>query len=260
MNIARKNIDEFKRFMLTLAEKSSNDIVPFFGKEELPVEIKPDQTPVTVADRMAEKTMRDMINRRYPSHGVIGEEFGAENDDAEFVWVLDPIDGTLAFTHGCPLFGTLVCLMHRGEPLLGMINQPVLQQLLIGDTTTTTCNGKPVAMRPTATLAAATLLTTDLGHVTEYQSQPAFDQLVQQTALLRTWGDCFGYLLLARGYADIMIDPIVNYWDIVALIPIIQGAQGVITTWQGGNPVKGTSCVAANRMLQPQVLEILNSN
>jgi len=259
MNIARKNIDEFKRFMLTLAEKSSDVIVPFFGKDELPVELKADQTPVTAADRLAEKTMRDLINKRYPSHGIIGEEFGSENENAEFVWVLDPIDGTLSFTHACPLFGTLIGLMHNGVPLLGMIHQPVLQQLLVGDNTTTTFNGSPVSMRPTATLAEATLLATDITHIDQYHSRPAFDLLVSQTKLFRTWGDCYGYLLLARGYADIMLDAIMNPWDILALIPIIQGANGIITTWQGESAVNGDSCIAANRFLHHRVIDLLNT-
>lgn len=259
MNIAQKNIDEFKRFMLTLAEKSGDVIISFYGKDQLPVELKEDQTPVTAADRMTERILRELIHKRYPQHGIMGEEYGEENSDAEFVWIIDPIDGTISFTHCCPLFGTLICLKYRGDPIIGMIHQPILEQMLIGDNTTTTFNGQPVAMRNTAHLSDATLLATDITHIAQHQSRKKFDALVKQTKLFRTWGDCYGYLLLARGYADIMLDPEMNYWDLLALIPIIQGANGVISTWSGEPAATGGSCIAANRILHPQVIELLNS-
>jgi len=259
MNIAQKNIDEFKRFMLTLAEKSGDIIISFYGKDQLPVEIKADQTPVTAADQMSEKMLRELINKRYPQHGIIGEEYGAENEDAEFVWVLDPIDGTISFTHTCPLFGTLICLKYQGEPIIGMIHQPILNQTLVGDNTTTTFNGTPVSMSTTSDLSTATLLATDIAHIEKYHSRKKFDALVNQTKLFRTWGDCYGYMLLAQGYGDIMLDAIMNPWDILALIPIIQGANGVISSWSGESAVTGDSCIAANRFLHPQVLEILNA-
>ena len=259
MNIAQKNIDEFKRFMLTLAEKSGDVIISFYGKDQLPIELKEDQTPVTAADQMSERTLRELINKRYPQHGIIGEEYGAENEDAEFVWVLDPIDGTISFTHTCPLFGTLICLKYQGEPIIGMIHQPILNQTIIGDNTSTTFNGTPVSMSTTANLSEATLLATDIAHIEHYHSREKFEALVNQTKLFRTWGDCYGYMLLAQGYGDIMLDAIMNPWDIMALIPIIQGANGVISTWSGDSAVSGDSCIAANRILHPKVLEILNA-
>ena len=252
----RKEFTEFIRF---LAEKSGEVIRPYFEKANFAVEIKEDQTPVTQADREAEAVMRDLIRKAYPHHGILGEEFGPENDSAEFVWVLDPIDGTISFATGCPLFGTLIGLLHAGKPVLGAIHQPLLNQLCIGDNTETTVNGRAVQFRETRQLSEAMLLTTDVASIAQYQKKEGFEKLLGQTRLFRTWGDCYGYLLIASGGADIMLDPIMNPWDIIPLIPIIQGAKGVITTWSGTDATRGNSCVAANRELHFKVLEVLNS-
>ena len=148
----------FLSFAVELARASGDFITPHFGNLGLTVDIKSDATPVTIADRGAEELMRAMIARRYPDHGVLGEEYGADRADAEFVWVLDPVDGTKAFTTACPLFGTLIALLHRGEPCLGIIHNPILGQLMIGDGTTTTLNGTKVRCRATTRVEEATLL------------------------------------------------------------------------------------------------------
>ena len=250
---------EFAEFISSLAEKSGEVIKPYFAKADLAVEFKQDQTPVTRADREAEAAMRDMIRKAYPHHGILGEEFGSENTSAEFVWVLDPIDGTVSFARGCPLFGTLIGLLHEGKPVLGAIHQPLLNQICIGDNEETTLNGRIVQLRETHDLCEAILLTTDIANIARYQKKEGFEKLQGQARLFRTWGDCYGYLLVASGGADIMLDPIMNPWDVIPLVPIIQGANGVITTWSGTDASGGNSCVAANRQLHPRVLEILNS-
>ena len=251
-------LKEFTDFIYTLAEKSGEVIRPYFGKADLAVELKGDQTLVTQADRQAEAVMRDLIRKRYPQHGILGEEFGLENLSAEFVWSLDPIDGTLSFARGCPLFGTLIGLLHGGAPILGAINHPVLNQLCIGNNTETTINGRTVRLREVHHLSEAMLLTTDLASVDNHPRK-GFEELLRRIRLYRTWGDCYGYLLVASGGADIMLDPMMNPWDILPLIPVIQGANGVITTWSGTDASQGNSCVAANKTLHPQVLQILNS-
>ncbi|HSE89053.1 MAG TPA: histidinol-phosphatase [Candidatus Binatia bacterium] len=250
--------NEFTDFIRALAENSGQVIKPYFARADLAIETKEDQTLVTQADRQAEAVMRELIRKKYPQHGILGEEFGAENIAAEFVWTLDPIDGTISFARGCPLFGTLIGLLHSGEPILGAINHPVLNQLCIGNNTETMLNGRVVRLRETNDLSQAMLLTTDLAIIGDHQRQ-GFEELLKRTRLYRTWGDCYGYLLVASGGADIMLDPMMNPWDILPLIPIIQGASGVITTWSGTNASQGNSCVAANKTLHPQVLEILNS-
>jgi histidinol phosphatase-like enzyme (inositol monophosphatase family) len=251
-------LKEFTDFIYTLAEKSGEVIRPYFAKADLAVELKEDQTLVTQADRQAEAVMRDLIRKRYPQHGILGEEFGLENLSAEFVWSLDPIDGTLSFARGCPLFGTLIGLLHGGAPILGAINHPVLNQLCIGNNTETTINGRTVRLREVHHLSEAMLLTTDLASVDNHRRK-GFEELLRRIRLYRTWGDCYGYLLVASGGADIMLDPMMNPWDILPLIPVIQGANGVITTWSGTDASQGNSCVAANKTLHPQVLQILNS-
>jgi len=248
-----------RAFMEELAAASAGVIRPLFGSTSLAVETKSDHTPVTAADRGAEELMRAMITRRFPAHGILGEEYGAERADAEWVWVLDPIDGTKSFAAACPLFGTLIALLHRGQPVLGAIHQPILNQLVIGDGTTTTLNGMTVRCRGTRSLAESTFLTTDWHAPAHHQDGPAFAAVAARARIARTWGDCYGYLLVATGWADVMCDPIMNPWDIAALIPVIRGAGGVITDWQGNTPVDAQSIVAsATPELHAEVIAGLN--
>ena len=249
---------EFKSFLKRLAHESGEVIKPYFGDTSVAIERKGDESPVTIADRKAEETLRELINKEFPDHGIIGEEFGNENEDAEYVWVLDPIDGTISFTTGCPLFGTLIGLMHKGQPILGAIHQPIVGQLCIGDNETTTLNERPVRIRETASLAEATQLCSCIKTVSEYQPEREanFHELVKQVRVFRTWGDCYGYLLLASGFADIMIDPIMNPWDLQPVIPVVRGAGGVITSWTGEEPKD--SAVAAPASLHAEILKVLN--
>jgi len=249
---------EILSFIRELAALSGEAIKPYFARSDLQVEKKRDESPVTEADRRAELVMRDLIRDRYPSHGIIGEEFGAENPESPFVWVLDPIDGTRPFTCGCPLFGTLICLLANGHPVMGAIHNPILSQLLVGDNEKTTLNDKPVHVGNTSELEDAVLLLSNLKLPEEYQDKDRWRELRSRVADIYTWGDCFGYLLVASGGADIMLDPIMNPWDLMALVPVIRGAGGIITDWQGGDPVTGNSIIASNPALHPQILTILN--
>ncbi len=253
------DLTPYRTFLTELAQKSGDFLLPHFANPALAVETKSDDSPVTAADRGAEQLMRDLIAARFPDHGVIGEEFPDTRPDAEFVWVLDPIDGTKSFITGVPLWGTLIALLHRGQPLLGAIHQPVLRELMIGDGTTTTLNGRAVLIRPCATVEAATFLTSDPHNPAKYQNGAAYAAFSARARLVRTWGDCYGYLLLASGKADLMCDPIMNPWDIAALVPIVRGAGGVITDWQGGEPMRGQSIVAASPALHAQALAALNA-
>ena len=251
-------LQPYRDFMIELAETSGDFIRPYFANHAVAVDRKPDETPVTIADKGGEELMRERIHRRYPAHGIVGEEYGSENADAEFVWVLDPVDGTLAFTTAVPLFGTLIALLRNGEPILGCINQPVLHQLLIGDNQETTLNGRLVHVRDTKRFSDATLLVTDVLDVAKHQDGAAFEALAHQCRIVRTWGDCYGYFLLATGWADIACDPIMNPWDIAALIPVVRGAGGVITDWQGREPLNAASTLAATPQLHSQVVRALN--
>jgi myo-inositol-1(or 4)-monophosphatase len=168
------------------------------------------------------------------------------------------VDGTKSFATGCPLFGTLIALLHHGQPILGCIHQPVLRQLVIGDGKTCTLNGEPMRVRERP-LEEATLLVTDTTSVGQFQSANGWDALVRSTKMLRTWGDCYGYLLVATGWADIMCDPIMSPWDIAALVPVIRGAGGAISDWQGKEPMGAASIVAAHPSLHANVIELLNA-
>ena len=250
---------DLQRFVVELAEASGEFIRPFYGQPGLVVEAKADASPVTAADRGAEELLRVLIAKKFPAHGIVGEELGSERADADYVWVLDPIDGTKAFITGVPLWGTLIALLHRGQPVLGCIHQPILGQLMLGDGTTTTLNGQPVRCRTTARIEEATLLTSDPFNPAKYQNGAAYDTLARRAKLVRTWADCYGYLLLASGWADVCLDPIMNPWDIAALVPIVRGAGGVITDWRGGAAYPAESTVAcATPALHAQVVAALN--
>jgi histidinol phosphatase-like enzyme (inositol monophosphatase family) len=254
------DLPPYRDFIAELAEASGDLIRPYFAAPNLSIDLKADQTIVTNADRDAEALMREMIRKRFVDHGILGEEYGEERRDAEFVWVLDPIDGTISFASASPLFGTLIALLHYGEPILGCIHQPVLRQFCIGDNDTTTLNGRPVRVRATPSLAEATLLVTDILAVWEHQNGPSFESLMREVKLIRTWGDCYGYLLLATGHADIMSDAIMNPWDIAALIPVVQGAGGTITDWQGKPAQNARSIVATTSAeLHKEFITRLNS-
>ncbi|HZZ19053.1 MAG TPA: histidinol-phosphatase [Opitutaceae bacterium] len=253
-------LDPYREFIAELAGLSGTFIRSFYGSDDLKVDLKADQSPVTAADKGAEELMREHISRRFPTHGVVGEEFGTDRGDAEFVWVLDPIDGTKSFTASVPLFGTLIALLHNGQPVLGCIHQPILGQLLVGDNTTATLNGRPVRARQTASVAESTLLTSDPSNLSKYPGGPGFQGLMTRARLARTWGDCYGYLLVATGKADVMYDPIMNLWDIAALVPIIRGAGGVITNSTGGPAYPADSIVASGSAgLHEQVLRAMNA-
>ncbi len=251
--------DDLLAFVRFLAEKSGNVINDLFGNPKLRVDRKSDDSPVTQADRKAEEIMRNLITKEFPDHGILGEEFGIVNESSPYIWVLDPIDGTRAYAAGCPLFGTLISLLHKGQPLLGAIHNPVTRQLVLGNVKETTLNGKTIKMRETSRLQDSTLLVSHLKTPEQYQDSKNWTQLTRSVQDLYTWGDCYGYLLLAQGGADIMADPIMNNWDLLPLIPIIRGAGGRITDWQGKDPLIGSSIIAANPILHSEVISILNS-
>lgn len=251
-------MESLVNFLNELLDLSRQTILPYYADSGLLIENKEDATPVTLADRETERVLREKIRERHPEHGIIGEEFGSERSQAEFVWVIDPIDGTKSFITSVPLFGTLICLLKDGQPILGAIDQPILEQRMIGNGIETTLNGQPVRVRETGSLAEATLLTTDTLKPKRLWDSDAWDDLTSRVRLYRTWGDCYGYLLLASGRADIMIDPIVAKWDFLPLIPIIRGAGGIITDWEGNDPAEGNSIIAATAGIHADIIRIIN--
>ncbi len=188
---------EYKAFVKELARESARAIRPYFANPGLEVGRKNDQTVVTKADREAEQVLRKLIEDKYPDHGIIGEEYGNKDEDADYVWVIDPIDGTKSFVAGNVQFGTLIGLLYEGQPVLGAINNPITEQLLIGDGTHTLLNDIPVHCRSCEDLKKAVLLTTDLTSPSRYQSGEKWKRLISRVGKLYTWGDCYAYHLLS---------------------------------------------------------------
>jgi inositol-phosphate phosphatase/L-galactose 1-phosphate phosphatase/histidinol-phosphatase len=215
-----------------LADAAGAAIRPHF-RQRLAIDDKPDLSPVTVADREAERAMRRLIAARFPEHGIIGEEFGREREDAEFVWVLDPIDGTKSFISGVPLFGTLIALARHGRPILGVIDQPVSRERWIGAAGRPTLfNGAPIRCRPCPSLAAATLFATS-PDMFQGGNMAAFDRVAAAAKLVRFGADCYAYGLLAHGFVDLVVESGLKPYDFSAILPVVEGAGGVASDWRG---------------------------
>lgn len=243
-----------------LADASGAVIRPYF-RANFTVDQKTDATPVTLADRAAERAIRDLLAVLRPDDGIWGEEFGQERLHAEWVWVLDPIDGTKGFIAGKPLFTTLIGLLHHGQPVLGVIDQPVLHERWVGGIGhPTTLNHQPVKTRPCLSLAEARLNTTTpamfIGpDIAVYEAMIA---AVQQTTY---GGDAYGYALLASGHLDVVLETQLKFYDFAALVPIITAAGGVITDWQGQSLTAesaGDVLAACNATLHQQALNRLH--
>lgn len=256
-----KTVELGKKWVESVLPELRKTILQYYGKagRSKETQLKSDNTPVTLADRQAESLLRDELAKSFPDHGVIGEEFGETNGGADFRWVLDPIDGTKSFIAGAPLFGTLMALLHMEEPVLGAIFLPVTNELLIGDNRETRLNGAPVSMAQEIPLEEALVVTTDERDFEKYKPRGGYDRLVAKARLARTWGDCFGYYLVATGGAHVMIDPMMSIWDKAALAPVIRGAGGAISDFYGNDAMSGDSIVASVASLHPQVIELLNT-
>ena len=206
-----------------------------YFRQAIAVDDKADTSPVTIADREAEAAMRALIAEHYPDHGILGEEHGSDRTDAEFVWVLDPIDGTKSFISGIPLFGTLIALLHEGRPVLGVIDQPISHERWRGlSGQPTTFNGKKIRARPCGALGAATLFA---GSPDQYRGKDAdaVARLIASVKLTRYNGDCYVYGLIASGFVDCVVEAGLKPYDFCAILPVIEGAGGVMTDWDGHN-------------------------
>lgn len=253
----RAECDEFIPFVHELAAASATVIRAHY-LTGVRTEIKSDASPVTVADRGAEQAMRELIARRYPGHGVLGEEFGETAAKDRYRWVLDPIDGTKAFLANCYIFGTLIALLRDDRPIIGAIASPLVGHVLVGTASQTRLGPRSMRVRPCARIEDALMLTTDHREVAKRRDGAAFGQLVERVHLYRGWGDCHGYFQVATGGADLMLDPVLSAWDILALVPVIEGAGGRITDWRGGDPVGSDSVIASAGTIHAEVVELLN--
>jgi histidinol-phosphatase len=224
-------------------------------------ELKADHSPVTAADRAAELLLRELIGGRFPDDGIMGEEFGALREGARRRWILDPIDGTRSFVRGVPLFGCMVALEEDGEAILGVLHFPALNETVCAERGQGCWwNGKRAGVSGTAELKDALLLTTDVASMEAQPGASGWYALRAQAGTTRTWGDCYGYALVATGRAEIMIDPVASVWDTAALQPIIEEAGGVFTDRKGRRTHAGGSAIATNAALAAQARKFLVTN
>ena len=253
------DLDDFLALALSLADAAGAAIRPYFRKP-LVVDDKPDLTPVTAADRAAEQVMRSRIERQFPDHGILGEEFGLVREGAEFVWILDPIDGTKSFISGVPLFGTLISLTQAKRPILGVIDQPISRERWVGaGGRPTTLNGAAIRSRPCPLLSAATLFATT-PDMFAGDDAAAFARVSAAVKLVRFGADCYAYGLLAAGFVDLVLEASLKPYDFCAMVPVVEGAGGVATDWRGADldlASDGRILVAGDRRAHEAALTLL---
>ena len=223
---------EFVALAERLAE-AARPVIRRYFRTPVPIDDKDDASPVTIADREAEAAMRVLIAEAFPAHGILGEEYGNERCDAEFVWVLDPIDGTKSFITGKPSFGTLIALMQHGRPILGVVDQAIIGERWLGAAgRPSTLNGKPVRVRACPDLAHAYAYTTGPEYFDE-TTLPAWERVRVKVKSPRYGCDCYAYALLATGFVDLVVEAGLKPYDYAALAPVIEGAGGICTDWRG---------------------------
>ena len=250
------------RIAVDAAQEAGRLTREFFQRTDLQVDYKEDQSPVTPADRGAEKLLRQRIVAAFPHDAILGEEFGEQPGSSGYRWILDPIDGTRSFVCGVPLYGTLVGVERDGRSLVGVICIPALEECVyagIGQGAWY-CLGSnppcPARVRRPGKLEDAVFLTSQIDLFTARGALHVFQTFEQRAAVTRTWGDCYGYLLVATGRADLMIDPEVKAWDAAALPPILEEAGGVLTDWQGQPGFLGGDAIGCHPDLLDQVLKV----
>ena len=252
---------------VTLAEEmaaAAGEVARRYFRTALDVHDKPDDTPVTLADREAEAAIRAIVARAHPDHGVVGEEHGSDRPGADYVWVLDPIDGTRKFIAGNPLFGTLIALLREGRPILGVIDMPMLDERWTGavgrPTRFTDRQGaREARVRPCADLAGA-VLSASSPHMFAEEEFIAFERVRRAAKTVLYGGDCFAYGALAGGFLDLVVEADMDPYDFMALVPVVEGAGGVMTDWTGaplGLETDGRVIAAGDKGVHEAALELL---
>ncbi|HEX6623452.1 MAG TPA: inositol monophosphatase family protein [Pyrinomonadaceae bacterium] len=257
--MSERELRELLDFGVGLARGAGEITLRYFRKK-FDTRRKANKTFVTEADLEAEAFLRREIAARYPEDAILGEEEGAREGTSGRRWIVDPIDGTYSFVHGVPFYGVLVGLEIEGEPSVGVIHMPAL-----GETAYAArglgcfLNGETARVRETRTLEESLVLATDFGTCGRYGFGRAADELQRRAGQRRTWGDCYGYLLVATGRADVMLDPVMNVWDCAALLPVVEEAGGTFTDWQGQRTIHGGNAIATNGLLFEEVMAIVRS-
>jgi histidinol phosphatase-like enzyme (inositol monophosphatase family) len=257
-------ISERLEVAVAIAREAGDSTLRHFRRPDLEVERKADKSPVTIADRAAEELLRKRIAARFPDDAILGEELGQRDGTSGFQWVLDPIDGTKSFIHGVPLYTTLVAVLCNEEPRIGVIHAPPTGETVYaakgcGCWYASAPNNAPQQARVSsvARFDEALLLTTEIESFKKYKSPDALEYFLRLQAaarLSRTWGDGYGYLMVATGRADVMIEAVLNLWDAAPLQPVIEEAGGTFTDWNGTPTIRAGESIATNGLLLDEVL------
>ncbi|MFK8399916.1 histidinol-phosphatase [Pseudomonas sp. BGr12] len=259
MPLTAEELNELAAFAGALADAAEKAILPYFRK---PIGIADKGgaifDPVTEADSSAERAMRQLIGDHYPSHSILGEEEEAIRGESDITWVLDPIDGTRAFISGLPLWGTLIAVNDGERPVFGMMHQPFTGERFTGTAAGSYCNDVKLATRQCQDVATASLMCTTPEMFQAPADLAAFQRVAQKTQMVRYGGDCYAYCMLASGFVDVVIEASLKPYDVQALIPIIEGAGGIITTWDGDDAQNGGAIVACgDPRLHPGIIKLL---
>jgi histidinol-phosphatase len=247
------------------ADEAGELTLRYFRRDDLAVELKRDASPVTIADREAEKLLRERIAAVFPDDAILGEELGERSGTSGYRWILDPIDGTKSFIHGVPLYAVLIGVEHAGQSTIGVIQLPALNETVyaaaghgawhvLGNQ-----QKKPARISASRSLAESAFLTSGLAGFHRRGAWPFLERLTKTAKLARTWGDAYGYLLVATGRAEVMIDPEMNVWDAAAILPIIEEAGGKFTDWRGNATITSGEGIATNGFVHEEVLKLLRS-
>jgi histidinol-phosphatase len=266
-------LSELLDFAVDAAWQAGKITLEYF-QTNLEIRTKSDSSPVTIADKRAEEKLRELITSRYPDHSITGEEFPERSGDSPYRWILDPIDGTASFIRGVGLYGVLVALErtpdpaegskgNSGEPecILGVANFPALGELVYA-AKGMGCywNGRRAHVSSVKDLSQATLLMTDVPHLYRSGKGAAYERIAESVALQRTWGDCYGHILVATGRAEIMLDPAMHVWDNGPLLPILKEAGGTFTDWNGEETIRGGNAISTNGELYEQVMNLIKAD
>jgi histidinol phosphatase-like enzyme (inositol monophosphatase family) len=253
----KPGLKELLEFAVDLARGAGEITLQYFRKKP-ETSTKSDGSYVTIADREAESYLRKRINERFPDDGILGEEEGESQGTSGRRWILDPIDGTFAFVHGVPLYGVLIAVEIDGEMSVGVVNIPVLGEM-VSAAKGLGCflNGERARVSTTPELKDALLLSTSFVACARYGFGPVVEQLQEKAGVSRTWGVCYGYVLVATGRADVMLDPVMNLWDCAPLLPIMEEAGGTFTDWRGVRTADGGNSIATNGLLFEEVMGII---
>ncbi len=258
--VASESYDDLLAFAHRLADAAGEVIRPYFRAENETEDKRPDGSydPVTLADKEAELAIRALIETDYPGHKIYGEEHGAEWGD-QFTWVVDPIDGTRSFIGGFPTWGTLIALNDGGRAVIGIMDQPVIGERFVGTPDGAWLNGRPLKTRPCASLSEAVLYSTTPDMFEPDHDLPAFHRVEAQVQMRRFGGDCYQYGMLAHGLNDLIIEAKMAPYDIQALIPLVEGAGGIVTNWEGERAeMAGRILAAGDKRVHEVALALLN--